>query len=298
MTVKATAISLVAMTNSQASGVLAMTLQADTEFLDRGEGRIAFDVTGTGPLVLAVPGMGDLRTTYRHLVPALVTAGFRVATMDLRGHGDSDLTFSSYDDAAAASDIIALTAHLGGPALIIGNSMGAGAGALAAAEDPAAVTGLVLIGPFVRNVPVPALQKWGFRIALGGPWARLVWLALYPSFFPGRRGDDYTAHRAAIARSLRRPGRRRALSATTRTSHAPVEAVLDRIQAPTLVVMGTQDPDFPDPAAEAELVAERLRGRFVLIPEAGHYPQSEFPELTTPVIVEFARQVATGPADA
>ena len=102
------------------------------------EGRIAYDVTGSGPLVVAVPGMGDLRSSYRHLAPALVAAGFRVATMDLRGHGDSDTTFAAYDDPAAASDVIALIEHLGGPALVIGNSMGAAAAVIAAAENPIA----------------------------------------------------------------------------------------------------------------------------------------------------------------
>ena len=113
-----------------------MTTTTTTQYLDRGEGRIAYDVTGSGPLVVAVPGMGDLRSTYRHLAPALVDAGFRVATMDLRGHGDSDTTFTAYDDPAAASDIIALIEHLGGPALVIGNSMGAAAAVIAAAENP------------------------------------------------------------------------------------------------------------------------------------------------------------------
>ena len=36
--------------------------------------------------------MGDLRSVYRFLAPELVGAGYRVATMDLRGHGDSDAT--------------------------------------------------------------------------------------------------------------------------------------------------------------------------------------------------------------
>ena len=102
-----------------------MTTATTTRYLDRGEGRIAYDVTGSGPLVVAVPGMGDLRSSYRHLAPALVDAGFRVATMDLRGHGDSDTTFTAYDNPGVASDISALIEHLGGPALVIGNSMGA-----------------------------------------------------------------------------------------------------------------------------------------------------------------------------
>ena len=85
MTVKATPISLIAMMNSETSENRTGTPTPATRFLDRGAGRIAYDVIGNGPLVVAVPGMGDLRSTFRHLVPALVDAGFRVATMDLRG---------------------------------------------------------------------------------------------------------------------------------------------------------------------------------------------------------------------
>lgn len=262
-----------------------------TRFLDRDGGRIAYDVTGTGPLIVAVPGMGDLRRTYRHQVPALVDAGFRVATMDLRGHGDSDATFTAYDDEAAASDVLALVEHLGGPAILIGNSMGAGAVTLAAAQQPDAVSGLVLIGPFVRNVPTSAVKVLMFRAAMGGPWAPRVWWAYLRMAYPGRRDDEFTEHRRQTVRSMRRPGRRGAFTATTRTSHAPAEAVLDRVQAPTLVIMGTRDPDFADPTAEATLVADRLHGRSVLIEDAGHYPHAEYPERATPAIVDFAGRV-------
>lgn len=145
-----------------------------TRFLDRDEGRIAYNVTGDGPLVVAVPGMGDLRSTYRHLVPALVAAGFRVAAMDLRGHGDSDATFTAHDDEAAASDVLALVEHLGGPAILVGNSMGAGAVTLVAAQRPDLATGLVLIGPFVRNPTTGAATLLMFRAMMGGPWATRV----------------------------------------------------------------------------------------------------------------------------
>lgn len=69
--------------------------------------------------------------------------------MDLRGHGGSDATFGDYDDVAAATGSIALIEVLGGgPAVVVGNSMGAGAAAWAAAERPDLVAGLVLVGPF------------------------------------------------------------------------------------------------------------------------------------------------------
>ena len=65
--------------------------------------RIAYDLTGAGPLVICLPGLGDLRSVYRFLAPALAEVGFRVATMDLRGHGESDTTYDAYDDVAAPS---------------------------------------------------------------------------------------------------------------------------------------------------------------------------------------------------
>lgn len=72
------------------------TPQQVTEFLDRSEGKIGYEVAGTGPLVVLVPGMGDLRGGYRYLGPGLRDSGFRVACTDLRWHGDSDPTFVSY----------------------------------------------------------------------------------------------------------------------------------------------------------------------------------------------------------
>ena len=103
--------------------------------------------------------MGDLRAAYRFLAPALREAGYRVACTDLRGHGDSDHTFSCYGDVETAGDILALIEELGGPAVVAGNSMGAGAAALSAALQPELVSGLVLIGPFVRNGEIGAIQR-------------------------------------------------------------------------------------------------------------------------------------------
>ena len=259
-----------------------------TGYLMRPGGRIAYDVAGAGPLVVCVPGMGDLRSGFRALAPDLLRDGYRVATMDLRGHGDSDATFEAYDDVAAGTDVLALIEELGGgPAILVGSSMGAGAAAWAAAEAPDLVAALVLSGPFVRDPPTGRFAALSSRLALLRPWGPAAWNAWYARLFPGRGPAYRDAHRGRTRVSRRRPGGWAAFIATTHTSHAPVEARLGSITAPTLVVMGEKDPDFADPAGEATLVAGRLHGRTIVVRGAGHYPHAEYPEVVTPAILAF-----------
>jgi pimeloyl-ACP methyl ester carboxylesterase len=261
-----------------------------TSYLDRGKGRIAYEVTGDGPLLVMLPGMGDLRSVYRFTTPALVEAGFRVAAMDLRGHGESDATFRAYDDEALASDALALVEALSaGPALIVGNSMGAGAAVVAAADRPTAVAGLALLGPWVRNGGANPLVPLLFRVALARPWGPLVWRSYYRSLYPTRPPADLADHQARQSQALRRHWR--AFTASTRTSHAPAERRLPAVHAPTLVLMGTKDRDWPDSSAEGRFVADALHGDLLLVDGAGHYPQAEFPEVVNPALVGFARRV-------
>jgi pimeloyl-ACP methyl ester carboxylesterase len=256
-------------------------------YLTRPGGRIAYDVDGAGPLVLLVPGMGDLRSTYRFLAPSLIEAGYRVVATDLRGHGDSDTTFDAYGDVQTSSDIVALVEQLGGSAVIVGNSMGAGAAVLVAAERPELVRGLVLIGPFVRNGKVSSVQRLLTRLAMVPIWAASAWRSYLPRLYAGRLPADFEEYRSRVIKSLHLPGHARAFSRTTRTSHDPAEARLGDVRAPALVVMGEQDPDFPEPRAEAEWIARTLHGEAVLVPEAGHYPQSQRPDLTAAAVLHF-----------
>ena len=262
-----------------------------TIYLSRPEGQIGYDVAGGGSLVILVPGMGDLRTGYRFLAPALRAAGYRVACTDLRGHGDSDATFTSYGDQETAGDVIALLEELGGPAVVVGNSMGAGAAAIAAAERPELVSGLVLAGPFVRNPKTSPMRRLLLRVAMAPPWAAISWKSYLPKLYAGRRPTDFGEYRDQVIASLRRPGYAKAFSATTRTSHDPAEARLADVTAPALVVMGEQDPDFPDPQAEADWIGRALRAQVVMVPEAGHYPQSQRPDTTTGAVLRFLESV-------
>jgi pimeloyl-ACP methyl ester carboxylesterase len=235
--------------------------------------------------------MGDLRGAYRFLAPALREAGYRVAATDLRGHGDSDNTFTAYGDPETAGDILALIEELGEPAVVVGNSMGAGAAALAAALAPERITGLVLVGPFVRNGEISAMQRLLLRLSMARPWAASAWKAYMPKLYAGRRPDDFAQYRDEVVASLRRPGYAKAFSLTTRTDHTPAQARLGDVSAPTLVVMGELDPDFPSPQAEADWIAETLHGEVVMVPDAGHYPQSQRPDITTEAVLRFLATV-------
>ncbi len=245
-----------------------------------------------------IPGLGDLRGEYRFLAPVLVRAGFRVATMDLRGHGESGVGWSDYTSSALGRDALALIAHLGaGPAVLFGTSMGAGAAAWAAAESPSTVRGLVLIGPFVRNVLQGSwlkrlVQKAMIKAAFAGPWAPAAWGAYYASLYPSAKPADFDAYRRALVANLREPGRMDAVRGMMAASKADVDARLKEIAAPTLVVMGTRDPDFDDPRLEAETVAGLVGGRVAMIDGAGHYPHAEMPEVTAPLIRGFLADVA------
>ena len=262
-----------------------------TLYLQRPDGRVAYSVQGDGPLVVTSPGMGDLRQTYREFSPAVAAAGFRVADADLRGHGDSDATFASYGDVDTARDLLALVEELGAPAILVGNSMSAGAAVWAAAERPDLVRGLVLVGPFVRNPPANPAVTVLLRVLLARPWAAAVWRAYLPSLYKGRRPADFEGYRDRISAALRAPGKTAAFSRTTRTTHAPAEARLAEVRCPALVLMGELDPDFPDPRAEAEWIAGKLNATVVMVPEAGHYPQSQRPDLVVPAVLDFARRV-------
>lgn len=81
---------------------------------------------------------------------------------------------------------------------------------------------------------------------------------------------------------------------TPEGSHAGTETQLGRVRAPALVVMGTADPDFADPAAEARFTADALGGpaEVLLVGGVGHYPHTEAVEAVAPAVAEFARTVS------
>lgn len=269
---------------------------SDVQYLQRPEGRVAYTVDGSadGRLVVLVPGMGDLRGTWRELVGPLVAAGSRVAVTDLRGHGDSDLTFRTFGDEATGGDVLALVDELGGgPAVLVGNSMGAGSVAWAAAERPDAVAALVLTGPLLRNPPghrlAAALTRLAYPLVFARPWGARLWTAYYRDpLNRGRHAPWLDEHVAALRAAYRDPARLSQFRRLTwQLTHEPVERRVADVRTPVLAFVGRRDPDFRDPVAEAAWLEEAVGARVVLLDDVAHYPQHQAPDLVAPAVLEF-----------
>lgn len=266
-----------------------MNNQGQTEFFTRPEGAIAYDDNHTeGELVIMLPGMGALRSEYRYLAPAVADAGYRVVTADLRGHGESSVNWPEYTLPAAGLDLLALIDHLdAGPAHVIGTSFSPGAAVWAAAEQPEAIRSLTLIGAFVRDPEPSFMGTLSQKVLLRGPWKVPMWTTYYKTLYPTAQPADFDSYINDLKINLKEPGRFEALQGLGFTTKVASEQRLSQVNAPSLVIMGGKDPDWPDPLAEAQFITESLAAKLVLIDGAGHYPQTEMPEKTTPAILQF-----------
>ena len=264
-----------------------------TRFLDLPQGRLAYDDTGgAGPLVVGLPGMGDLRSEYRALRPLLAAAGYRVVTMDVRGFGETSATWPDVSARSVGQDVVQLVAHLqAGPAVVLGNSFAAGAALWAAHESPDRVRAVGLLGPIVRDAPPNAVMSALVRLGFAGPWRVAFWMAYWKSLFPLCRPADHAAAAAALAANLREPGRMDTLRRMVALSKADTAALVPQSRVPALVVMGTRDPDFKDARAEAAWLAAALGAPLLLVEGAGHYPHLEQADLVAPPLLDFLRRV-------
>jgi pimeloyl-ACP methyl ester carboxylesterase len=237
-----------------------------------GTGIALRDLGGEGPPALLVHGLAG------HAEEWFETAAWlrerrHVFALDLRGHGRSEPWPAVVSPAALAADVaFALEEIGGGPALLLGQSLGGRFAILAAAARPELVERLIVAEAGPDGSPDGAVQK-----AAEVQAALERWPVPFPSaaaaeaFFggPSVRGEAWT-------RGLRRAGDglrpRFEVEVVTRMLQ---EAVAEdcweewsRIACPTLVVRGAEG-DLP--AAEASRMRSTLSGaRFVELPGAGH----------------------------
>lgn len=258
-----------------------------TKYLNHENGKIAYDDAGSGPLVVCVPSMGDVRGEYRFLIPQLVNAGYRVVNMDVRGMGETSVKWDDYTVVGVGTDIVALIRDLeAGPAIVIGTSMAAGAAVWAAAEAPDLIRGMILVGAFVRGEGT-WFSNLLFSSLFSRPWGPSMWVKYFSTLFPSRKPDDFAEYTAALRSNLKESGRQETLLAMIRASKRASEERIPQVKQPVFVLMGTKDPDFKAPETEAKWIAENLSGTYTMIEGAGHYPHAEMPEITGPLMLEF-----------
>ncbi len=274
-----------------------------TEFLDVDGGRIAYEVTGEGPLVVLSHGIGDRREAYRFLAPRLAQAGYRVVAADLRGHGESSMGWASISRTDVAGDLLALIRHLGGPAVIVGHSISGGAATIAAATGPELISGIVEINPFTRTQrpDVGGLlrirrYRRGISLLMGTQLFRSLslWMRYLDVAYPTKPAD-YADYMAALRAKLREPGRMAEFMKTSKSTPADAGAQLPNVTRPALVIMGTLDPDFADPKGEGDAVAAAMPagiGSVATIESAGHYPHAQSPDEAAALVIPFLKEHA------
>ncbi|MFD4698220.1 alpha/beta fold hydrolase [Streptomyces niveus] len=270
-----------------------------TEFLNVNGGTIAYEMSGAaGPLVVLAHGMGDSREAYRFFTPALVEAGYRVAAVDLRGHGESSVGWASYTRTDLAGDLIALVKHLGEPAVLVGHSISGGAVTIAAAQAPELITALVELAPFTRKQQVRlgdlrvASYRRGATHLMGTAilGSTRQWAKYLDAAYPGSKPADFDTRMGQITAMLQEPGRMKVLQAMGKISPADAGEQLGNVTCPVLIVQGTLDPDWVSPQAEGEAIVADLPGglgRLEMIEGAGHYPHVQFPQQTLTAVLTF-----------
>lgn len=99
---------------------------------------------------------------------ALLPLGWRVLLAEYPGYGARDGALGEESLVSDAQALLALARQqFGAPLIVLGESLGAGVGAAAAARDPATVSALVLITPWDRLAHVGSYHY---------PWLPVRWL--------------------------------------------------------------------------------------------------------------------------
>jgi pimeloyl-ACP methyl ester carboxylesterase len=250
------------------------------------------------PVAYCVPGIGDFRHSYRFLAPLLQTAGFRVIAQDLRGVGDSGTEFTTYSIESIASDIIAVldACNITSPVTLFVNSLSAASAITLAADHPHRIKAIVTLGGFFRDMPKDTYFRPISHLLFNRLWGQPAWVYAFKSFFVSPPPDlpDYTA--AIKAKMLSNCAHAGIIGAMIRATKEHAWGKIGTVNAPVLLIMGSQDPDFQDPVQETNFVASHLSNsrlvEIAMMDEAGHYPHVEVPEKVAQATLAFLGKVS------
>ncbi|MGZ4394916.1 MAG: alpha/beta fold hydrolase [Gaiellaceae bacterium] len=250
-----------------------------------GEPRIAYEAVGSGSPVLLVQGLGYPRWGWEPVVERLQD-GFLVVSFDNRGIGESDVPPGPYTAAGMAEDAVAVLDAAGiERAHVVGASLGGMIAQELVLAHPERVDRLALIcttpgGAEAYPLPEPTLRLLAEAPSLA-PQDALRLFIENAMVARGALVDELYARRLA---SPPDPAGWQAQAAAGATFDAYDR--LGAIQAPTLVVHGTED-NVVDPR-NAELLAARISdARLELVPGTGHMLFWERPDRFAELLREF-----------
>ncbi len=276
-------------------------------YADLGDVRLHYVEAGEGPLVVLLHGFPQFWYEWRHQIPALVEAGFRVVAPDMRGYNLSDKPpgVRSYRVELLARDVARLILACGEQtAAVVGHDWGAIVAWIAAMRYPRRVGRLAIL-----NVPHPA------RFLDGLLCPRQLLRSSYMFFFqiprlPEEviRAGDFALLRSALHRDPVRPGtfaaedieryvqamaQPGALTATLNYYRAllrnprKTRALLKRIEAPVLVIWGERDRFLSRRLAEPPPLWVPNLLRLERLPNASHWVAEERPREVNALLLEF-----------
>ena len=258
---------------------------------------LAVEIRGEGPDLVCLHGFGGAKEDFADHLDALAMR-WRVITIDLRGHGDSDGPSdpATYSLDRLARDVEAVTNAVGaGRFRLLGHWMGGMVARRVALDRPERVEALVLMST-AAGPPAgldPDLVDFGAALALDD-WAELTRVldemaplrtAAYQRVIDQREGfADFIAWKWSRVAPPMWAG------LAPQIAREPVD--LDRLRettCPTLVIVGDLDAAFYDGSLA---IAEAVPGsRLAVIGDAGHHPQFEQPDAWLDAVTSFLDEV-------
>jgi pimeloyl-ACP methyl ester carboxylesterase len=276
-------------------------------YADLGDVRLHYVEAGQGPLVLLLHGFPQFWYQWRHQIPALVEAGFRVVAPDMRGYNLSDKPpgVRAYRVELLARDVERLILACGERrATVIGHDWGAIVAWVAAMHHPGRVERLVIL-----NVPHPARFVDGLLSPgqlLKSSYMFLVQIPRLPEEVIC--AGDFALLRSALRRDPVRPGtfaaedierylralaRPGALTATLNYYRAllrnpgETRALLKRIEAPVLVIWGERDRFLSRRLAEPPRLWVPNLLRVERLQDASHWVAEDRPLEVNTLLLDF-----------